>query len=28
LSTFTKGQTIPVTVKRVDVVLVVDVTFD
>jgi hypothetical protein len=28
LSTFTKGQTVPVTVKRVDVVLVVDVTFD
>lgn len=28
LSTFTKGQTVPVTVKRVDVVLTVDVTFD
>ena len=28
LSTFTKGQTVPVTVKRVDAVLTVDVTFD
>ena len=28
LSAFTKGQKVPVTVKRVDVVLVVDVTFD
>ncbi len=28
LSTFTQGQTVPITVKRVDVILVVDVTFD
>ena len=28
LSTFAKGQTVPVTVKRVDAVLTVDVTFD